>query len=120
MEYLVQTGHRRIAHITVPENQPHGGQRLAAYQDCLARHKIEKRKDYTVRGTFDERSGVAAVEKLLALDEKPMAILASNDRSAIGAMHRAEDFGFEVPSELSVVGYDDNRAVAAFGYFIWA
>ncbi len=113
MEFLIQKGHRRIAHITGPANQPHGEQRLSAYLDCLAKHEIEKRPEYIVKGEFDERSGVKAIEKLLSLETKPTAIFASNDRSALGAMHRAEELGYNVPTDLSIVGYDDSQAARA-------
>ena len=37
----------------------------------------------------------------------PTIILAGNDLTAIGVLHRAYDGGVRVPEELSVVGFDD-------------
>jgi DNA-binding LacI/PurR family transcriptional regulator len=56
--------------------------------------------DFTVKG------GYFASSKLLKACD-PTAILAGNDLTAIGVLHRAYDGGLKVPEDLSVVGFDD-------------
>ena len=64
------------------------------------------------RGDFSESGGYNAADELLTLDPRPTAIFAANDLSCAGALDRVEDAGLQVPSELSIVGYD-NTGLAA-------
>lgn len=44
--------------------------------------------------------------------ERPTAILSGNDRAAIGVILAAASLGIPVPSELSIIGYDDEHIIA--------
>jgi LacI family transcriptional regulator len=44
---------------------------------------------------------------LLDLSPRPTAIFASNDEMAAGIIHAAQMRGINVPTELSVIGFDD-------------
>jgi LacI family transcriptional regulator len=60
----------------------------------------------TIDADFTVKGGYYACAKLLA-GSKPTAIVAGNDLTAIGVLHRAYDGGLRVPEDLSVVGFDD-------------
>jgi alanine racemase len=62
-----------------------------------------------VRPNAPEPAREATLE-LLRLPEPPTAILAMSDILAIGALEAAAELGVAVPSELSVVGFDDGPA----------
>lgn len=49
----------------------------------------------------------AALAEIMAQPEKPTAILCANDAQAAGAMVEAREMGFELPRDLSFVGFDD-------------
>jgi LacI family transcriptional regulator len=66
-----------------------------------------------VRGDFSYRSGLAAAERLLARNPRPTAIFASNDDMAAAAIAAAHRAGLDVPSEISVCGYDDTAMATA-------
>jgi LacI family repressor for deo operon, udp, cdd, tsx, nupC, and nupG len=51
--------------------------------------------------------GVGAIDKLLALPEPPTAVFCFNDMTAIGAINALLQRGFNVPNDMSVVGFDD-------------
>ena len=57
-------------------------------------------------------TAVDCAKRLLALDDPPTAIFASNDMSAMGVYQAAQEAGIRVPSELSVVGFDNIREAA--------
>jgi DNA-binding LacI/PurR family transcriptional regulator len=61
---------------------------------------------------FDEEGGKNALKQLLALPEKPTAVLAANDILAIGALQAAHEANIAVPGELSIIGIDDIYAAA--------
>jgi LacI family transcriptional regulator len=104
LEYLTQLGHRRIAYIGGPMALKSAQRRKRAFLDTTARFGLEAAQaidaDFTVTG------GYFACSKLLS-GSIPTAILAGNDLTAIGILHRAYDGGLRVPDDLSVVGFDD-------------
>ena len=63
-------------------------------------------------GDFTEGGGYEAARRLLARRRRPTAIFASNDQSAVGALDAINEFGLEVPRDVSLMGYD-NTALAA-------
>ena len=104
LEYLTQLGHRHIAYIGGPILLKSAQRRKRAFLDTAARLGLPGAQaidaDFTVKG------GYFACSKLLA-GSMPTAILAGNDLTAIGILHRAYDGGLRVPDDLSVVGFDD-------------
>jgi LacI family transcriptional regulator len=59
------------------------------------------------QGYFSYRSGIVATERMLARDERPSAIFASNDDMAAAAISVIHRHGLAVPQDISVVGFDD-------------
>ena len=60
-----------------------------------------------MQGNYDYQSGMQAADRLLALPKPPSAIFASNDDMAAAAVSVAHRRGIDVPSDLSVCGFDD-------------
>jgi DNA-binding LacI/PurR family transcriptional regulator len=53
--------------------------------------------------------------ELLSLDEPPTAIFAASDTQALGVLEAARFEGFDVPGDLSVVGFDDIEVAPYLG-----
>jgi LacI family transcriptional regulator len=51
--------------------------------------------------------GYQAALQLLKLPARPTALIAINDLLAIGALRAAGDLGLHVPTDVSLVSYDD-------------
>jgi LacI family transcriptional regulator len=66
-----------------------------------------------VRGDFGYESGVDAARKLLALEPRPTAIIASNDQMALATRDVAEEMGIAIPDALSLISFD-NTPVTTF------
>ncbi len=110
VDHLVELGHQRIAHID-------GGvgagarPRRTGYEHAMRRHGLEKEIRST-RGGFTEEGGSSGMENLLASGTRPTAVFVGNDLAAVGALEVLDAEGLDVPSDISVVGYD-NIALAA-------
>jgi len=104
LEYLRNLGHRRIAYIGGPLNLHSAQRRKKAYLETAAELGIEP--EYAIDADFTVKGGYYACSKLLS-GRAPTAIMAANDLTAIGVLHRAYDGGLRVPEDLSVVGFDD-------------
>lgn len=112
LDYLVGLGHRKIAFIE-------GGwigatvQRLEAYLEYMRIHSVEVPEEYTAQvETNDASGGYRGMKALLTAPDPPTAVLASDDAVAIGALKAAFDLGFQVPADVSVVGFDDIEAAS--------
>jgi LacI family transcriptional regulator len=107
MEYLIGLGHRRIGFISGRQDVGSAGRRLKGYQDALANAGIELDEELITPGDFTQKIGYKYAHQLLALSNPPTAIFAANDQSAIGVFEAAEELGIRIPTDLSVVGFDN-------------
>jgi LacI family transcriptional regulator len=100
-------GHRRIAAITGPAGGLATEERLRGYRGAIGAAGVMPAPELVVESDFSVASGRRAAERLLSLAERPTAIFAFNDMTAIGAIQAARAHGLEVPRDLSIVGFDD-------------
>ncbi|MFU0782501.1 MAG: LacI family transcriptional regulator [Thermoanaerobacterium thermosaccharolyticum] len=105
-KYLINLGHREIAHITGDMDKLSGFARFEGYKKALNEADISYDSRLVVKGNFIEESGYNAAHKLFK-KAKPTAIFASNDQMAIGAMQALEEMGYNVPDDVSIIGFDD-------------
>jgi DNA-binding LacI/PurR family transcriptional regulator len=111
MEYLAGLGHRRIVHIDGGRG-PGSAERRRAYRAAMRRHGLEG-EQRVIPGDHTEQSGIEAGRLLLAERDRglplPTAVLAGNDRSAMGLLMALTRAGVDVPRDMSVIGYDDSH-----------
>lgn len=105
--YLINAGHRRIGFVKGHPNHMSSGDRLFGYRRALDRAGIPYEPLLVADGEFDFDSGVRAGRQLLDLEDPPTAIFAANDDMAAGILAVAHDRNIDLPSELSVAGFDD-------------
>jgi DNA-binding LacI/PurR family transcriptional regulator len=123
-QHLVDLGHRHIGVVvSVPAgpygvvDQPLDGplghpvrQRLLGWLDVL---KAEQLAPIVVRIPLsDNEACVEAARTLLQRDDRPTAILCFSDVIAATVVQVAQDLGLAVPSDVSVVGFDDSPVAA--------
>ena len=106
-EHLIGLGHTRIGFITGHPTHHASALRLDGYRAALQAHRILYEPAYVKQGHFVFESGLGAGRELLALPKRPTAVFASNDDMAAGVLMAAHELGLQVPSQLSVAGYDD-------------
>lgn len=104
--YLINKGYRNIAMLSGQTNRSTGLHRLEGYKDALTDNFIHLTDDYIVEGTFDTDSGKVGVQKLLERNIPIEAIFCGNDMIAIGAMKKLKEFGYKIPEEIAVMGFD--------------
>jgi LacI family transcriptional regulator len=107
MEYLIGLGHRRIGFIGGRLDLQSAQQRLQGYKDSLRRAGIPPDPGLITLGDFTRATGRNCARQLLSLPQRPTAIFAANDESAIGAIEAACELGLRVPEDLSAVGFDN-------------
>jgi DNA-binding LacI/PurR family transcriptional regulator len=105
VDMLVGTGHGHIRMID-GGRRPGAAERRRGYRAAMRRHGLEPD---VVAGDHTEESGARAAQDLLHRREGVTAVLAGNDRCAIGLLVTLLRAGVRVPEQISVVGYDDTR-----------
>ncbi len=108
-EHLIGLGHRRIGCISGPSDLTPSADRILGYRNALTKNNLPIDEQLIVKGDFQYESGHQAAHYLFGLEEPPTAIFACNDLMAVGAISAAVERGRQVPSELSIVGFDDVR-----------
>ena len=112
VEYLAGLGHRQISYVdggtgAIPALRRRGYRR--AMRDLGLVDRI-----HVLGGGHTESSGARAAQTMLGT-EGTTAVLAFNDRSAIGLVDAFVRAGIDIPGSISVVGYDDSP-IARLGH----
>jgi LacI family transcriptional regulator len=107
MNYLLGLGHTRIGFISGRAELESSTRRLKGYRDALEKAGIPIDEKLIASGDYTTESGIKCTRELLALDEPPTAIFASNDQSAMGVYQVAQELGLRIPDDLSVIGFDN-------------
>jgi LacI family transcriptional regulator len=110
LAHLHVLGHRRIAHVAGALNTVAGAERLEAFRAETARLELSVPEDYVRQGDFSSASGYREACALLALPERPTAIMAGSDLMALAALQAIREAGLEPGRDVAVVGFDDLEA----------
>jgi len=105
--HLVRLGHRRIAIVGGPSDADTARERQRGYERALREARIPIQPDLVCRGDFREAAGLTMTRCLVDLPDPPSAIFAVNNLTTIGMLGALRERGVEVPSAISVVGFDD-------------
>jgi LacI family transcriptional regulator len=104
--HLLELGHRDVAVIAGPGGLGTSAKRLEGFRAVFAEADIRIDVGRILRGDFRAASGRQAMETLLAQHPRPSAVFAENDLMALGALSAAQAARLDVPSHISVVGFD--------------
>ena len=107
MAHLLALGHRRIGLVYGVAQTILAVDRLEPYREALRAAGLPVAPEFIVECGPEIEDGYQAALRLLALPERPTAIVAINDLLAIAALRAAGDCGLRVPADLSLVGFDD-------------
>lgn len=106
-EYLISLGHRRIATISGDVEYLSTKARIAGFRSAMETAGIAIDPQLVRQGDYGHESGYEVTHRLLELPEPPTAIIASCDRQATGIYRALYERGITIPSEMSVIGFDD-------------
>lgn len=108
VRYLIRIGHTKIGMIHGPLlDKSAGFSRYQAFLDEMANHHLPIDTKDLIESDFSIEGGYRSMEMFLKRPTIPTAILCASDTIAIGAKNCAEERGFVIPDDLSIVGFDD-------------
>lgn len=109
-EHLLQLGHRRIGYIGGNLPGEVSEARRDGFLDALSAAGIRHDPLLAIEGDFEVESGWLAAGRLLALADRPTALVCANDAMAFGAYRRCHELGLRIPQDVSLTGFDDLQA----------
>jgi LacI family gluconate utilization system Gnt-I transcriptional repressor len=111
--HLLERGYRRIGFVSTPirENDRHL-RRRQGYEAALLAHSLTPKSRRILEVSFGFQSGAAALDALLARDEKIDAVFFASDVLAVGALLECLRRGWRVPHRIAIAGFDDQEIAA--------
>lgn len=105
--HLLSLGHRRIAFLGGRSELDSAHLREAGYRDTMEQAGVPVDPSLVRESRYAPDRAAEITRDLLELPDRPTAIFAANDVTAIRAMEVAHEYGLSVPEDVSVVGFDD-------------
>ncbi len=115
-EVLLAAGHRRVAMVGNSDDIPASHLRAEGFLARCAASGLAAADVTVVRCTPHPQQAFEATVRLLSLDERPTGVFAFSDRMAMGVYRAAAALKLDVPTDLSILGFD-NLEVVAEGLF---
>jgi DNA-binding LacI/PurR family transcriptional regulator len=106
VEYLFALGHRRIGRVGGLPDLRHTRTRTEAFVSVCRRLGLDEA--VTESTDYSGEQGAQATRRLLSAHSRPTALLYDNDIMAIAGLAVAQEMGISVPSDLSIIAFDDS------------
>lgn len=107
VKHLIQHGHTKIGYLCSNHNISDSSDRLQGYKDALLEHNIDINDNLIAISSPNETGGEQAMMVLLERNCQITAIACYNDSMAAGAMSVLYDNDIKIPTEVSIIGFDD-------------
>lgn len=108
VKHLIETGCKRIAHVTGPLHFEAVQLRHRGYLSALAEAGLTADPAHYLSGAWSEAWGRDAVARLFdGTTTPPDGLFCGNDQIARGCVDALRERGIDVPNQVSVVGFDN-------------
>jgi len=104
-EAMIREGYQRIAYIAGPQHIKTFAERVRGYKDALDHYNITFKPELLYAGDISIEAGRDAIKQFFELEEKPDAVCAVEDFTALGALKQLKEIGVKVPGEFGVIGF---------------
>ncbi|MEG1847727.1 MAG: LacI family DNA-binding transcriptional regulator [Lachnospiraceae bacterium] len=108
VDYLIQKGHREIGYLKGDFRIKAFQSRGNGYKTAMTKRELPIDSDYIV--TLSTTMDGAYKDMITHLSRKPnlpTAFFSDNDMIALGAMKALQEFGYQIPEDISMIGFDD-------------
>jgi LacI family transcriptional regulator len=107
VQHLALLGHRHIGFASGPMPHLTNVRRKEAFLQSVKRIGLHPKASPVFLGNHTFEGGTEAAQHFLRLKIRPTAIVCSNDMMAVGVLRVLAERGIGVPTDMSVVGFDD-------------
>jgi LacI family transcriptional regulator len=104
---ILEQGHTHIAYIAGPQFKADAFNRLNGHKQALAEKNIKFDESLYFEGDFNEKGGGKGLKYFIDKNLTFTALVCANDEMASGAMKYAREHGYNLPNDLSIIGFDN-------------
>jgi DNA-binding LacI/PurR family transcriptional regulator len=104
--HLLELGHRRILHLAAPSSDGYHGRRRG-FTRTMRAAGLEPQ---VLVSDYSRAEAARVIAPVLDAAERPTAVFAHNDQTALGVLDALHSRGIRVPDQMSVIGYDNTSA----------
>jgi LacI family transcriptional regulator len=109
--HLIQSGRKRIFHITGRQNSVSGRDRALGFQRAMRKAGLAT-EGRVIPGDYTDESGYEAAKELIDDGHEFDAVFCGNDNTARGVYRALAESGLKVPDDVAVAGFDDLKFAA--------
>ncbi|MEE8825121.1 putative HTH-type transcriptional repressor ExuR [Lentilactobacillus sunkii] len=106
-EYAIRMGHRKFALIKGLNEFESSAHRTKGFMDALDAHDIKADPKLVKQGDYQPKSGNVLMRQILSGGDIPSCVICENDDMALGALNACIELGYQVPRDISIIGFDD-------------
>ncbi|GAP39568.1 LacI family DNA-binding transcriptional regulator [Flexilinea flocculi] len=106
-EYLINSGHKKIAHIAGHKETYTGIQRINGYLSAMENYRLRVEPEWIVSTNYFKNDAYIKTKELIDNKVDITAIFAANDSMVVGCYKAILEAGLKIPDDISFVGHDD-------------
>lgn len=106
--YLLDLGHTKIGYIGSDKNRIFSSDRKSGYILALAERGIPLHPDYCIEMDSIPKEQAKELQTLLSMDERPTAMVVSDDIFALVLEKTAYELNLEIPKDLSIISFNNS------------
>lgn len=105
-DHFAERGYKAVGFIEGPTDKPEARYRKNGFVDTIG-HTSGIEMIWSFPGNYSIESGIQAFERFKKLEQKPRAIFAADDATALGFMESARSSGYRFPEDIGLAGFDN-------------
>ncbi|WP_369370157.1 LacI family DNA-binding transcriptional regulator [Promicromonospora sp. Populi] len=106
-EHLIGLGHTRIGYLGGRSDLESARLRELGFREAMKAAGLTPDPSLMLEGGYRPDRADRPAHDLLERTDRPTAVFAANDLSALHVIQVAQELGLRVPEDLSVIGFDD-------------
>ena len=107
-EYLYALGHRKIAYLGVDNSLVFSADRKTGYMAALLNHGLTVQPEYCIEVPGASQNEFQELRKLLTGNDRPTAMLVSDDILALSLERICMEAGISIPEDLSILSFNNS------------
>ena len=108
IRYLAGLGHRKIGYVYTGPQYIGTQERLTQFRRTMDALSLPVREEWMIQvSDYTISAGAEGIDRLLRLPQRPTALLGMNDMVTVGMLQGLLNYGFSVPEDYSLLGFDD-------------